>query len=127
MESKTMKTRISAVAVALVMLLSIFPIVAMAEEYGMQGDNTDKNVKLQMVDPSNITVNSATTGNYDNTINTPVNINNGVAVFKFKTSVAGGQYGNVANGVQNTTFTDENGQAVSGVGASAQDIDSSSP
>ena len=68
MENKTMRTRISAVAVAVVMLLTLLPLTVLAADYGMQGAKK----KLQMTDPADITVNSATDTDYVNTINTPI-------------------------------------------------------
>ena len=118
MENKRTKTRISALAVALVMLLSLIPITAMAEEYGMQGPNH----KLQMTEPSDIKVNSATDTAYDNTINTPIALTDGVASFAFKMDAFGGQINNATDKVAAmqgkvdnvVTVTDASGSAVSG-------------
>ena len=111
-------SRVLVVFLALVLAFSTGVIVLADDAYGMQGAKR----KLQMIQPADLHVDSASDTEYVNTLNVPVELTDGKASFRFKMEVFGRQITGADDKVtamQNkvtdvVTITDIDGNAVSG-------------
>ena len=120
-------SKLLAALLALALALSTGIIVLADDAYGMQGAKKH----LQMISPSDITVNSATDTEYVDTLNAPVALTDGKASFQFKMDGFGGQITNqddkvsaMQNKVNNVVaISDASGNAVTGSAITVTAVD----